>query len=462
MADEVKKGNFDFVREINADIFKRVSEAESLGRLDYKTAGLRLREAFEVFLDILINEYQVKVESKSEKKDVKPSSSEKQKALYREKRLPFLKGDWYYLAVDGGDIKRNPYDIWRLYGNQCAHPEQRPDDPAICYENIIVILEIAHDALWEIYKRKRNGRTTYKRTDFNPNVMPIGDNYVIKYHKPFDKDVTHCVMEFETCSYKDTGRVDKYSIIRVYDKSDIDESGMDVKLVERRVRDVEAFGEAASEAGIQFAGNVVVDVLSKMNSEYSPFYIVAYKFSSKPHPLEKEYLAGISIQDREGICRQITETILKLHSLSTPIYHRNITYDCVYICERTKGKPEASIIKFDCAKIDSGEFGTVIQSVKDKQSMAQTQMMMKYYAPEARAYLQGASKSISWEKADVYSLGILLADILNGDISFKPVPAMKLETLGVNVDFVQAIERMRNPNPDARPSLENIISIIGQ
>ncbi len=118
------------------------------------------------------------------------------------------------------------------------------------------------------------------------------------------------------------------------------------------------------------------------------------------------------------------------------------------------------MMKLGCAKMGSEEFGTVIANVQNMQTMIQQQKLLKYSAPEVRALFQGGNGNVNWEKADVFSLGVLFGDILNGQIEPSVVPAMKLQRTGINMTLIQLIDKMKNPNPDLRPDTATILNYL--
>lgn len=448
MAEDIKKGNFGFVEEIYPEIYAKLCYAERLAYIDCQKAGMQLREVFEMWLGSLVEEYGLKVSEE------RTSLNDKRKLLKQFNKLPQL-NDYKYIAVNGEKKNLNGYLVWQKFGNQCAHPEKTADDPDISYESTETVLRIAHKAFRLEYVRKKGKKAAENIPLFDPYIMPIGDNYVIKSYTPLDKPVSNCIREYETCAYNETGRVSKYGIIRVFRKRDMDE-----KLLQ--LRDQEAFSEAEAEAGIQFDGNVQVDVLSKMGSTSSDYYVLIYKFSQKPVHLSDSILQGMSIEERIELCSKISEILFSFHNLSTPIYHRNLSFDSIYVCKNKSGKYEPSVIKLDCAKIASEEFGTVIANVQNMQTMIQQQKLLKYAAPEVRMMMQNDSLKVDWEKADVYSLGILFADILNGQIDANVVPAVKLQRSGVKIEMVQLVDKMKNPNAALRPSAEIIKQMLNE
>ena len=444
MEIDIKKGNFDFVEEIYPELYIKIKEAESLAYIDCISAGRDLRNVYEAWLTALIDEYKISVNVEG-----RASLNDKRNALKRENKLPPL-NKYEFTSVNGENKSLNGYLVWLKFGNQCSHPGRALDDPDVTCANLETVLRIVHQIFRLEYIRKKGENAAEEKIRlFDPNIMPIGDNYIIKSYEPLDKPVSNCIREYETCSYNETGRVNKFGIIRVFRKKDMNE-----KLLQ--LRDQEAFSEAEAEAGIQFDGNVQVDVLSKMSSSSSDYYVLIYKFSKKPVHLTDAVLSEMTTEERQEICLQICDIIYKLHILSTPIYHRNLSFDSVYVCKNKAGKYEPSVIKLECAKIASEEFGTVIANVQNMQTMIRQQKLLKYAAPEVRMLMQNPDVNVDWEKADIFSLGVLFADILNGQIDANSVPSMKLQRAGVKTELVQLIDKMRNLNAALRPAAADI------
>ena len=441
--DNINRGNFEFVREVYPDLYTKIAKAESLAYIDCVAAGRNLRDVYELWLSLLIDEYNIALNGNS-----RTSLNDKRNALKNANRLPQL-DDCRFTSVTGERKLLDAYLVWLKFGNQCSHPEKTPDDPDITYGNLEVVLKIVHKIFRQEYIRKMGRQAADKIDLFDSHIMPIDDNYVIKSYVPIDKPVSNCVREYETCSYNETGRINKYGIVRVFEKRHMDERLL-------QLRDQEAFSEAEAEAGIQFDGNVQVDVLSKLGSTNSDYYVVIYKFSKKPVHLSDTIIGEMSIKDRQELCLQISKILHKFHTLSTPIYHRNLCFDSVYVCRNKHDKYEPSIIKLDCAKIASEEFGTVITNVRNTQRMIQKQKVLKYAAPEVRMSMQNNTVNVDWEKADIFSLGVLFADILNGQIEANIVPPAKLQKAGVKMQLIQLIDKMHNPSAELRPTAEII------
>ena len=450
---DVKRGNFGFVEEIYPDVYKKLSEAEKKTYIDCSSAGQIIRDAFELWAKALASEFSITVTGKN---GSNPMLSDYLYTLQKSGKLPkFDKNQQMVTYVSVAGKKEQAYwdGLWRRFCNQCVHSEQKPDEPAVTCGNLETVFHVIYKAFRYEYVRLKGKDAAKKIPQFDTYSIPIGDNYVMNSYTPLDKPVSNCVREFETCSFNETGRINKYGIVRMFKKADIDE-----KLL--LLRDQEAFAEAESEAGIQFDGNVQVDVLSKLSSETSDYYVVIYKFSKKPTHLNDKMLAGMSADERTDLCKKIAKILGSFHGLSTPIYHRNLSFDSIYVCKGKNDVWEPTIIKLDCAKIASEEFGTVIANVQNMQTMIQQQKLLKYSAPEVRALFQGGNVSVDWEKADVYSLGVLFGDVLGGQIEAGVVPSMKLQRTGVHMSLVQLIDKMRNPNAAMRPATTTILNYL--
>lgn len=442
--DSVKRGNFEFVREIFPELYENLVQAESQSRMDYKGTGHQLRDVFEAYCDHLIEENGMTVLEEGD------ALAAKIRELRSARKMPSFPR-YGYLSLEGRRESGFWDAVWRQFGNACSHRKLiNQNAPAVTYENLLTVFGIIFNVFkWE-YTRRRGEKAAGEIGDFQEDLMPIGGNYVIRGKVPVDAAMTNCIREYETFSYNDSGRKQKYGIVRVFNKKSMDE-----KLL--ALRDEEAFNEAADEAGIQFDGNVQVNVLSPIKTSSSDYYIIIYNFSRKPTHLSENLTAGLTMPQRMKLCRDIAAILWKFHNLDTPIYHRNLSYDSIYVCTGKQGEPEPSIIKLDCAKIVSEEFGTVIQTLENREKMMQQRKLLKYVAPEVRCMTNGQNIGIDWEKADIYSLGILFGDILRASFAADPASMAKLQKQGADVRLLQLTEQMKNGNPAMRPSADAVL-----
>lgn len=442
------KSNFTFVREIYPELYSDLLYAESHAYLDIIDSGNKLRKVLETLAINLVKEYDVSIQNQNSKG---PSLADRVYALNKANKLSDKK--YSFVQIDGKKNKHYGFWIWRQFGNVCHHS---PDEweswqPKPTFSNLIVVFNVAHSFFKSEYARKLGKMKADDIRNFNKDIMPVGDHYVLRSAVPMDSSVTNCVREIETISYTESGRIAKYGIVRIFAKSNIDEKIL-------TLRDTEAFNEAESEAGIQFDGNVQVEVLSKMTSENSEFYVIIYKFSQEPNRLTDQFLAGLTVRERVDLCHRICRIIYHFHHLSTPIYHRNISFDCVYVCKNKLGEYEPSIIKLDCAKIDSKEFGTTISKLQDVREKIKQNQYLKYASPEVNINLHNdGAVAIDWEKADIYSLGVLFSDILSGQINNNIVRSTKLQRQIMNMPLIQLIDKMRHPRSELRPTIDIVV-----
>lgn len=457
--NEAKRGNFEFIKEIYPDLYDNLYKAENLAYIDCKEAGRNLRIALETWLIYLTREYGISSEGS------RGTLADKQYALKCQGKLPILeqcdekrgklnkKREYRYAYISEIETTEymEGYSLWKNYGNRCSHPDEeaKEHDPKPIYFNLDQVLRIAHEAFRSEYKRIKK-KEAKKIGSFDDRIMPIGEHFVINFYIPQDRLVSNCIREFETCSYHETGHINKYGIVRVFEKGDMDE-----KLL--RLRDQEAFSLAESEAGIQFDGNVQVEALSKMSSPYSSHYVQIYKFTQKPERLTEFVLQKMSLLDKIEFCARIGEILYTFHHLQIPIYHRNLSHDSIYVCKNKAGKYEPSIIKLDCAKIESGDYGTVIENVEDMQEKIKLLSIKKYNAPEVNTYIQDPSIGINWEKADVYSLGVLFFNILDGQFGTREIKALLLRKSAVDMQLLQLIDQMCYADPNRRPDTGSVM-----
>ena len=447
---EYKTGNFAFVSYLSQEVCYALQKAERKVYTDCQTAGKEMRDAMEVWVNGLFLRNGLPL-------DTFPSLDKKLKELQRLRLVPYIEKRRDYDSEGEGKKQADVYRLWRWFGNNCAHPEIKPHWPKITTSNALVVLKGVYAVLLEEYRKQEGNEAANLIFPFDPFCIPFEDNYVIRSGKPLDADVTKCLREFETCAFRrDSNRLDSYGIVRMYKKDNMDEKML-------HLRDQDAFSEAELDAGIGFDGNVQVKTIAGMFDEpntFNEYYAVLYRFSKMPHRLNDKMLQTLSIDVRQSLCRKLAQIMRSFHTLPAPIYHRNLSYDSVFLCDGIDGVPVPSIIKLDCAKIESAEFGTVLSSVKDMKERMQQQKIMKYTPPEVNMMLQRGGTQVLWDKADVYALGVLFGDILNGEIGMTIVRSAKLQLSGAKIELVQLIDKMCHPKAELRPSMETVFDAL--
>lgn len=440
------KSNIDFVKEIYPDVYEMLLKVEGNARINLEEAGEALRKAYERFCGHLIKEYNLEC----------PFGTllSGEISLLSGQNILKLKKTYSYYDQDGVLKKDNGFYVWLWFCNACSHDSSLNVKPhaEASYRNFVLVYTIIHQVFKNEYFRLTGKEVADGYKVFDEHSMMIGRNYIVNYRVPADAEITKCIMEYETISFDDMDEIDNYGIIRMYDKSIVDE-----KLLV--LRDKDALAKAMKGAFPGFNGYVSIRTLSEMRNEASPYYIVIYEFSQKPFYLE-QILGSMSFDERVQLCKRIAMMMHTLHSLKTPIYHRNLSYESIAICKDDFDRYTPSLTKFECAKIVSEEVGTVIQNVQNVQLLIQQQKLLKYIAPEIRRADAESIKQVDWKQADIFSLGILMGDILCGKVESMVAQPLKLKKEGCSDSLIKFIDRMKCPNPALRPEIKELVALL--
>lgn len=443
--------NFGFVKDVFPELYEKLQEAEKNIYIDYRQAGKNLRECHELLCDYLIKINNVSIKSSNNQKHIQ--LNDKIGALKKKDLYPVEKDAMIScISNNGKKTSKSYYTYWIKIGNQCSHAgEKDENDPKVCFDSVKELLRIVHDSLKRAFSKQISNIGA-----FSADRIPIKEYKVCSCRVPIDGNITGCIKEYECIKTNGFGK-EKYAIVRIYNANLVDENQRTAM-----IRDGLTFSEIQDEKGIQFDGNVNINVVSDIDNNNSDFYIVAYEFNKEPIALKDVIRKKYSNEVALKLCLDIAKILREFHSMEMPIYHRNLSFNCVYVCEKN-GNLEPSIINLDYAKISSDEYGTVISSVRSAQNMAKQMPLMKYTAPEVRAALmnKNASINIDWSKADIFSLGMLFFDILGKEIADKPVSAaLKLQKEGYAPSVTQLVDSMRNQAAIGRPSIDVIIDLL--
>ncbi len=294
------------------------------------------------------------------------------------------------------------YNFLRQIGNEYSH-----NDPAFekyferSYENVIYALEILQEFLKGIYGIEKN-----KVPPFNEDIMPIGNYAVTGSRIPPDVIRTGCEREYTALRYEDLfpGSVGT-SLIRQYPRSEAN------AVILRRASEVYGIEDNCGPLLNK------VTVLSEGRNIDSPFYLIAYDFRPGAEKLSEEFLSTLSVKEKYELCLSYAKTLSYFHNNTVPVYHRILSSECAYYADnRSKGRGiSTAIIKFEFAKIADADALTVIGGILPKI----TESDNRYVADEW--YSLANAEEISWARADIYSLGILFADILMGSFGkYRP------------------------------------------
>ena len=437
-------GNFGFVEEIYPDVFEYLVNAEKSAKLDVGGAGISLRNAFETWCNEHISRNpQLQIE-RTENLDTKI------KAL--SDRFPAsIRTNYYYLNKKGKKQRKPGLVLWRQFCNECAHTNKidDPSYPQAVYSNLLVLLSMIYSVFKEDYL-KITGREVSGNKKFKEQFMPIGSNMIIQPSEPADESKSGCLKEYLAEGVNEKTNVTTFSIIREYRKD----------IIESQLRGYEAPFMANSYMGI--FNNVQISLLPDDEhwKQNETCYIV-YTFMKKPVRLGNGFFINnsISLEQAKDITLRIAEILASFHSVEPPIYHRNLSFDSICVCQQGNGSYEPSVIKFDYAKIAYSS-NTVIEFVDDVRNTGQSRIL-KYRAPEIQKYFEDkANGEPSWEKTDVFSLGMLAGELLRRNISDSMPTKDELLKNGVPESVANTVEAMLSEEPENRPEIQELIETL--
>ena len=182
----------------------------------------------------------------------------------------------------------------------------------------------------------------------------------------------------------------------------------------------------------------IIPHVYKLDDGMSDFSIIVYEFPNKPERLE-DILPQLQPQERLNLCRDLADCFRELHAGDSPLYHRLLTYESIYICDFGKNGAHrwAPYIKFDFGKITVADDDlTVMQEAMTAKEKIAEQKIEKYI-------LQSAWNQKQWDIVDLYSLAVLFGDILCGTIARTPANDEDIEDAGYDEEIGEMIEDMK-------------------
>lgn len=451
-------GNFAFMYHINRELYEKLYSAEKQARTNFRNSGHESREALEILIKIILNrhnlsnackgqELRTKIDNLRDESFLKSAGYLKDDEKLSDKPILPELGRVTFKYKNGREETVDYWDFMRKYGNTCSHADTRPCDVKLSYENTIKCLK----GLFLLLKRYYKGQIPNSLGTFDENMMPIEEYCVYDSYVPADSVRSKCLREFLAFIRDENGEKSFYAILRLYNKADSNETFM--------LRNQKCFTEAA-----KLSLRSVPDGMTRMrelipkDSQTSTFYIISYIFNQEPHPLTESLLQGMSLGQRVKLCSRIVNCLDNLHTSPIPIFHRMLTYESVFTCE-IRGEWIPYIIKFDYAKILSqAPVGTVIMNAVKAKEQLNEEKLNKYLPPEWDSLSQEAGDK-EWAKVDIYSLGILFADILAGKIGVSPIPIEDLEELDLSEEVLDLLDIMRADEPSERWDIEDVKDI---
>lgn len=459
---ETIDGNFDFLAEIDKDLYSKAHEMESVARTDFRTSGHLCREVMEQLVTATLDRLGIADKTLSDTKLNHDNSPMKKMALGRKyqvlrslnllqkldpsiNKAPFPSLDTFtYTLASGSKCTTDGYEFLRKLGNTCSHSSGNTADIELNYEAILTGIRFAHKVASAIYQTDESSR------QFDESIMPILAYHIIKSYVPDDSARSKCIREFVAELREGDGKKKRYAILRMYDKNaKIKRTFM--------IRNQASFSEASSVSIDSVPeGMTLLRELTPMNSASTSFYIIAYIFNKEPFPLAEKLSQITELSTKMKMCARLAGCVENLHNSEIPICCRLLNYESVYVSEFREWVPY--IIKFDYTKIEdkTAPAATVYKNAKFASQEAKTQRKLAKYIPYEWDQLDQSADIEAWKKVDVYSLGILMADIMAGKISEHPADLEELLQNSIPEDVLGMIDLMVSEDPVCRPDIDEV------
>ena len=455
-------GNFAFMYNIHRGIYKELSTAEKHARTNLELTGNPIRQALELYVNDRIranrleqfiysdDTLQTKISFLTSQYDLRQCgylahnqylSSKPVLALSSYHREYRPNADYveymHYPEKDQAPVQTRSgyYYFLRKLGNAFSHAAPEKDDPCQTFENVSKALHIFHKILLKTYRPSNT-------PPFDENKMPIEEFLIDSSNSPDDSDYSGCQREFVAHTIDSRGNKETYALIRLYPRAALDRNFM------HRNRDCFTHAAKATPDGAP-GGIPRVRELTDLKEE-TEFYVLAYIFDYPVQQLNAALLKTMDLSQRMALCQRLLSCFATLHKAKTPIYHRLLNYQCIWMLlfEDTIWVPY--VVKFDYAKIVNDPVVTIrTMALHANRSLQQRQQMAQYIPPE---WKNQDDQPIDWAKVDVYSLGHLILDILYGDFTLfsADLVAEALLDMGIDEGLLNTIALMCSDDPAER------------
>ncbi|MBE6838572.1 MAG: hypothetical protein E7507_03375 [Ruminococcus sp.] len=523
--------NFDFAKQFTADMFKNQEVYEHIRSavehimiseknlyIDYFKSGTEIRQALENFVYGVMKETNMYNKVVSRNND-KPALSD---YVYKLRESKYFKedGDNYKFENMNGKIISSKikyrFDFLKNLANSFSHSNIKVSKeetyPRISYKNVKLAIELFHSLFVELARKK----DIIIKEKFSDARIPVGNFITDEYIIPADRDRSKCTAEILAHTVDSHNNIQAYYILRIYEMKNVYEKHLN--LLKRNI--ISFTHSSADEVDGIVKGTVPVQEVTPINPESitpDSHYIISYRFSKKPMPLNDEILKKMTMKERIKISSRISECLFRLqYTVSDeppaekqepvavpeqvaekpsfrnlfgllkkkapasdpapveesvvesvvgykkkefPIFHRMLNYESIYICD-FNGRYVPYITKFDFAKIE-GIGSTVKRAVHDTKELINESKLYKYL-PFEWIMLESFEEDVNVDlaKVDIYSLGVLISDILYGQIAKSVVPISALSD-EVPEEIKALLERMRIEDPSERADILEVKQIFG-
>lgn len=458
-------GNFAFMYDIDRDFYKDLIKMERNARIDVLSVGNPLRKALERFVALVIGTYRLdsyfagytvlaeKIERLGEPQTLQYAKlTNRDKTFPRNELLPFFNETVSYAAFNrsGGEVTFTDtnYTFLRKFGNAFSHEGAQTSEPKKNYKNLLRALGLLHKILVAFFGLQDVPK-------FDEYKMPIGEYIVDSYTVPEDKN-SKCATEFSSHSIDRDGNPEFYALLRLYRRTHLDANFM--------LRNRDCFVVAARESDTG-----VPDGMTRMR-ELTPrdsaneFYIIAYVFNRQATVLSNEMLAQMTLSQRLELCQRLAQSLASYHDAENPIYHRLLNYDCIYV-SRYKSGWIPYIVKFDYAKIDMQTRSSIVTIRAQAAAATKAQMELAIqarYIPREWPEKEDEDPNVDWGKVDVYSLGVLMLDILSGRFTVLTPQALfeAIRRQRLPMQLQSLLSRMCAESPAERCTMQEVCTAL--
>ena len=454
MGKKLKSNNFGFIQAYDNNTYEYILKSEKSVNINAKDMPNDFRNAFESFASSIIkkkgldSEYRSFYETQNKKED---NISNRYKFLVNEKRILPASYDVtvkvYRRNNNRGDTTKGVYNFMREYGNSGSHPDNEINKPVTNFRNAILALKCFHKMARD-YLLSEGVINESDCQEFDQHKLRIGDYHIETYRSPEDREETMCIMEYDAYHIDANEETNRYAIIHEYNQKDLKKEWYE------REKDV-YYSTEEQITDIVNRVPTIDSIYPKGGSGNERFY-VAYNFIHKPSDIDEQLLKNLAYKKRLEICRRTVEYFDFLHTSDNKIYHRLFNYKCVKLCEN-KGNYLPYITKLNFAKLEKNA-KTVRQYASNAKSKTQALKISKYIPGEWKS-AEALGERINWEKVDVYSLGVFLADILMGEISDHKLKKEEMKGK-IPEEILNMIVKMTGENAAGRPSCKEVLEVL--
>lgn len=429
---------FAFLKKKDKKVYEKLHKLDTLAKTDYLTFYKTVRDSLDMYLNDICKKNNISLTEMKQRKNGEeyegPKDIDVKIKDCRSRNLLPKMSNVKYVGLTGEPLEVDVYTFMRWMGNYGAHSEGEELDiryPKMDEGNCVKALEI----LYKLYSDRFNYKNKFKG-----ETLMIGNYYINKYDNvsgngQFGEYRGIRILGRGTGITKSNIR---YAIIKKYDRTIVNQNFL--------FRNIETFNQVSAANGNKLQNMAEVREIIPFESKNCDYYYVAYEFVYPPHDLSTDVLSKLSKYDRLRMCEQISNYFAGIHNLPSPIYHRMFTNKSVEVCDLEANGITPFIIGFEFAKFESNsEEGTVnAQYLNAINKNKNDEFFDKYTLPK--------SETLSWEKADIFSMGTLFNDILLGRISPSGFKKTVIEDAGYSMQIIKTIDKMLSDDPDVRPT----------